>query len=315
MSKIQALQSDYLSPVFLKQVLPVILENNVPVARSKSLSLLDVFSSDFEAAMERQTPDLAFLDFRHWYYPDDKFDEYIQRVAEFNLPAVCIGESPYGFERPSCDITAYEHKLYKRMKRASDILRLKSPSTTIVSPAISIVDPTLQENYLDFFIHNRGCFDVYSVHCVYDLKEQIAGLLTAFLNQVLHALPKPVWVTQWAVPSCEHSIENSMSITMMDWKPSSHAQAAQSLRSGFRSIEEVAGKNTKWFFTGLDRDQYVSTGRIPNFWDGYAYRNNPADAAAWDARHFLGAVDYQGNIKMEVLESLFEIVKNNEQKG
>jgi hypothetical protein len=308
--KIQALQHDWTSPVFAKKVLPLLLQNDLAVVKSKTLFLNDVYLEDYFISMQVETPVLSVLDCCHWHYPDEAFDRYLRRIASFNLPAVCFGESPFGFERPFSELYTFEEQLYKRTKMLFDTFRLHSPSTQLVSPGISLVSPELQDHYLDYFIHNRRYFDIYAVHCTYDLKEQTLGLLTAFLNQVLQVLRKPVWVTQWAVPACDHSVVNPMSITPLDWQPITQVQAAYQLRAGFLAIEEIAGPQTRWFFTGIDRDEYTTIGKVPNMWDGYAYRANPVDSSSWSYRNFLGAVDYNGVVKSIVLDSLFQLLKN-----
>lgn len=311
MSKIQVLQHDVNNTVLMKNVYTELAANKVQLAKFKTLLLTEVYSDDYSASIKSVPPDMAIIDFRHWLYPDDVFDKYIRRIASFELPYVCLGESPFEFERPCVDLSSFEEKLYKRTKIASDLLRSLSPKTKIVSPAIGIIDPEFQENYLNFFIHNRKCFDIYSAHCIYDLEEQTLGLLTSFINQVLQTLRKPVWVTQWSVPSCEHKISNQSSLTPLDWIPKSHHEAAMQLSRGFREIEEVAGNNTKWFFSGMNRDCYVPTGKMPSFWDGYEYRAYMPGTSSWSYKHFLGCLTYKDELKTEIFNAVMDLAREH----
>lgn len=306
MPKIQALQGSIDS-----KVLPLLTENGIEVVQEEDLMLTHVFEDSFRINM-LNSKSIGRMDHRHWYYEDELFAEYVHTIASFQLPAVCLFESPFGHELPNVDIHLFEKKLYERTRLAANAFRINSPGTKIISPAICLVHPKYQERYLDYFIHNRSFFDIYGLHCIYDMKEQTLGLLTAFLNQVLSALRKPVWVTRWAAPSCEHPIENPFAITASTWQPSHYSDAAAALRSGFRAINEVT-KDTQWFFTGFGKDDYDAAKDVPSIWEKSTYPVLQDEVPVWDFYHFLGAVTYQGQLKQPILDAFFEIAqKNNE---
>jgi hypothetical protein len=310
MSKIQALQCKWLTSEFSTKVLPLLYENGIEVVREEELTLTKVFDEAYRAKMLTTQPTLSRLDHRHWYYDDEVFVNYIHTVSAFNLPAVCLFDSPFGYELPNADIHVFEKKLYERTELAYQILKTNSPTTTVVSPAICIIDPEHQERYLDYFIHNRSFFDVYGLHCIYDMKEQTTGLLTALLTQVLGALRKPVWVTRWAVPSCEHRVENPFAILASNWTPMNHNAGAAALRAGFRAIEDLC-KETRWFFAGLGKDDYGAEKDVPSMWDNSMYPMPETEIRAWDFYHFLGALTYQNQIKQPILDAFFEIAKKH----
>jgi len=310
MPKIQALQCKWLTGEYSTRILPVLLENDIEAVREEELILTKAFDEAYRAKMLVTQPALSRLDYRHWYYDDEVFANYLHTVSSFKLPAICLFESPFGYELPNIDINIFEKKLYERTELAYRIIKTNSPETTVVSPAISIVDPQHQERYLDYFIHNRSYFDVYALHCIYDMREQVAGLLTTLLTQALSALRKPVWVTRWAVPSCEHVIENPFAVTASNWKPMSHNEGAAALRAGFRAIENIS-RETKWFFVGVGTDDYDAAKDVPSMWESSSYPMLETEVRAWDFQHFLGALDYKGQIKQPILDAFFEIAQQN----
>jgi len=251
---------------------------------------------------------LVNLDFKHWYDTDEVFENYITKISLIKPPAVCLFDRPYDYERPAqLHIDDFEKKLYFRSKLASSILR--DHGVKVVSPAISIVPQEYQSRYLNYFVHNRLLFDVYSMHCCYDYREQSTALLTSFLQQVLNVLKKEVWVTRWAVPSCEHPIENRHVIGKSSWTPMSYTESAVKMTHIYKTFNEMSN-DCKWFYTGLSIDDYAPDKNIPNiFWDNQHYPSL-LTGITWNHFHFMGFINYKNEMKTHLMQTLQNINKN-----
>ncbi|MFA5385919.1 MAG: hypothetical protein WC364_14900 [Eubacteriales bacterium] len=306
-AKIHTLKGEWLKGDFATQVLPVLCSNNIGTLSEEKLYLTHIFQDAYRAKILTLSPFIGVLDPCHWYYDDALFTNYIQAVASLHLPAICVFESPFGIEKPPINIHDFERKLYKRTEIAYAILKQLSPTTTVISPPISIVAPEFQDMYLDYFIHNRAYFDVYGLHCVYELQEMTIGLITSFLLQVLTTLDKPVWITRWAVPACEYSTSDRSIATCL-WKPVNYAVASAMLRTGFRIIEKIT-TNTKWFFVGIGKDDYDPNKAAPDMWDKFTLPS--ISVSNWGYQHFLGIIDNQNKLKQPILDEFLSIVNNH----
>ncbi len=309
-AKIYALEGDWLGKTYYKHILPRLSEASVPISKTKKIPLTSLDDERYwnDPSLSNSV-DIAVLDHRHWYFDDEVFEKYVRKIATIEFKAVCLGECPFGFERPpQVDIQSFESKLYDRMKLASTVIRQKQKST-IIPPAVHVLDDQYQEIYLDFFIHNRALFDVWSLHCCYDMTEQKTAVLTSFLNQLLITSRREVWVTKWAVPSCEHAVHNPNAIISSSWtQPFSYTHAAGRMRHIFGEIESICDDKTKWFFCGTGQDAYHPAAKTPDpLWRPYSLFLEGQDNISWGFQHFLGSITHTNEIKEPVINTFLQL--------
>lgn len=255
---------------------------------------------------------IAKIDFRHWYYNDDEFQDYVRKVSSIQFPAVMLGDSPYGHERPrQVQVESFEKKLFERTKILSDAIKNKNPKTKIISPSVCLVDYEFRDKYLEYFLYNRQYFDVYSLNCAYDTDERSLALLTALLNELLQVLSKEVWVTRWSVCSSDELVQNTFTIADANWKPPHPSESAQRLKSVFTTIESITKGKSKWFFSGGFKDEYHPSSKIVEpIWKKYPHLY-PESSPVWGPSHFMGLVDYHNKIKEPILEALIDLHAKN----
>lgn len=311
MDKINVLEGDWIDDPYYDFVLPKIAEAKISICKQKTLPLTRLYDNEYWGSLRVHRVDLAVLDYRHWYYDDATFFEYVKKISEIKFPAICFSESPFGFELPSIDISSFEKKLYERSKTFSNLIRHKQPTTVLLSPAIRVLfDYDKQERYLDYFFHNYSLFDAYSLHCCTDMKEHRLGALTAFLQQILRTSFKPTWITKWAIPSCDHGIESEKMLQPTDWKPVRSPMAVRNLRKTYDAINEVAQNNTHWFFVGVGQDIYHPNKTVPiPYWQTSSLYRSDNPSTSWQPEHFMGCVDYLGAVKEKVLQGFLDLYR------
>lgn len=271
------------------------------------LPISHLFDDAFWGALRSSNKHLlGRVDFRHWTYSDEDFYFYAKRIASVEFPAIILGDSPYGYERPSfVDDAAFTKKLFERMGILSKSIKAQFPKTKIVSPSVCIVDEPYRSKYLDFFIHNRNLFDVYSLNCAYDMQEQSTAILTAFLNQVVSVLPKETWVTRWSVPSSATEISGTNSIS--SWTPFNFRAAESRLKTVFADIESITSGKAKWFFTGCTKDDYDPFLKVSEAIWKPAWHVFPDNSNSWNYSHFMGLVDCNSNQKEPIIKALLDL--------
>ncbi|KKL03531.1 hypothetical protein LCGC14_2625240, partial [marine sediment metagenome] len=224
-----------------------------------------------------------------------------------------VAESPLGFEMPSnVDISAFEKKLHERTKIISNLIKSKHSKTILLSPAIRVLsDVDIQERYLEYFFHNRTLFDAFSLHCCTDMKDHQLGALTSFLNQILKSSFKPTWITKWGIPSCDHLVESSRMIVPSTWKPVPSSMAVRNFQKTYETINEVAKDNTVWFFVGIGEDMYHPNEEAPTAcWQPNSLYRSDQVSSSWSSEHFIGAIDYEGNLKERMLNGFLNLYKS-----
>ncbi len=311
--KLTILEGEWLGREYYSNILPQLNQKNIPTAHSQIIPLTKLHDKEYWGALRSShNIDIASLDHRHWFYEDDIFEQYVDKIASVSFPAVCMFDCPFGYEMPNANLVAFEKKLYERSKILSDALRARQEKTTIISPAISMVNLEHQDTYLSYFVHNRTLFDVYGMHICYDMRETLTGILTAFLNQVLGVVRKPVWITKWAIPSLQQPIDNLETLSSSVWKPMIYSEAARKLTHTFQVIEEITQGNSKWLYAGMGLDAYnrYSTGPS-SFWDQYPLYRFNATKFGWDFYHFMGTMTHDGHIKRPILDAVMELADAN----
>ena len=111
MPQIQALHGSILNGQnrYAAKVLPLLLLNEraIDIVHEEDLTLTHVFEDSYRIKMLNSSPQtrlgsplpialMGRMDHRHWYYDDELFAKYIHTIASFQLPTVCLFESPFG---------------------------------------------------------------------------------------------------------------------------------------------------------------------------------------------------------------------------
>ena len=259
---------------------------------------------------------LAVPDFRHWLFEDDVFQLYAERIATVNFPMVALFESPLGFEMPPrIPLDVYVRKIFDRIALLASTIKERSKGTILLSPAISAIHEKYQQKYLDLFVHNRQYFDGYAVHCCNDMTEHTLGQLSSLLTQVMSILPRPVWVTKWAVPCFDDKVINPQVMGPSGWQPYKSVAAGHRLNRSFELIESlVRTSGSHWFYTGFGQDIYKPRA-VPGkqeFWQPFATSIVPEEYPyGWEYWHFLGMMTAENKIKTRLLENLIRLAEKN----
>lgn len=242
---------------------------------------------------------IGLIDFRHWLYEDDIFKAYLEKIKRTQLKYLIFCEEPFGFETPSIAWKQYKDKVLERTEQFYSTV--KTQDRTIISPRIHYIkDQDNYESHIDYFAHTRSFFDVYALDLCYDLNEITFARITSLLHEVLNTLNKPVWVTHWALPSCDHVLET----TTTDWKKVSQKEASQKMVAMYTAIEHMTKNNCTWFYTGVDKDLYHLHKRPgSNEWWNYSYKTLE-NKEKWQFYHFCGMFDYTFLLKQTVFDEL-----------
>jgi len=285
-----------------ESILPRFTAAGIPIVKQEVLSLTRLHDKEYWNNLSQRKIDLALLDQRHWFYPDDVFKTYVKKISSHPFCAVCMFDSPFEYEdQLGVDASALEKKFHERSKILSTAIRSRQ-KTIIVSPSLTIMEAENQKRFVDYLVYNRSLFDVYGMHCCMDVTDHSMGFLLGLLNQALTCLRKPVWVTRWAVPSCEYSIESSRVIqperTLTNYKT-----AARNLKTMYQVVGDLA-TDSRWFFAGAGADIFHPDKSVSYFWDDSPYLSK---ITKWSGEHFLGLVTPEGEIKEEVLEALLQM--------
>ncbi len=306
-SNIDALEGSWLGKSYNDYILPVLERANIPRFQERLIP----FDADINESVDGI--DLAVLDYRLWYCSDDTFFRYIKSISARKFRAVSIFENPYGWERPrNVDLYAFEKKLSQRTETACKILRAESPKTKIISPAIRVLDENLQRKYLNYFLHHRNLFDVYAIHCCTEVNDHSIGALATFLYQVVKVLAKPVWVTRWSVPACDHKITSTSLMESTRWEQISSIEASVKLGTMYKALNEVSRDEIRWHFAGTGQDIYNPTVSPPDIWNVNRMYLSNESSCLWMPEHFIGGVDHTGKVKQAIINAFLEIALSND---
>lgn len=265
-------------------ILPRFIEKGISVVKQETLLLTQLHNKDYWRSISQQDISLALLDPNHWHYSDDVFNEYARKIASVPFLAVCMFDNPYKHKH----VFNFDKMLEERSMVLSDSIRSRQKKTVIISPPIQVVETDIQKRFLDYLVQNRSLFDAYGVHCCMHVTDHSMGFLTGLLHQALTALSKPVWVTRWAIPSREYSLEGR--VIQSDTPTNNYVLAARNLKTMYQCIDEISPQ-TKWFFAGAGADEFDSDKTV----------------SKWTDKHFLGLVTPTGEIKEPILKSFLDI--------
>lgn len=278
----------------------------LPAVTHQTLSLTRLHDAYYWMNIETLPPQVASLDFRHWYFDDATFYKYAKKVANLPLLSIRIFDCPFGFERPNIPAGAFQRKLYERTKIITDLLHRFQPSTCRLSPFITNVPSAMHDDYLRFFVDHRACFNAYSLDTCYDLTDRSYGFLTSFLHQVLKVQPRPIWAL-WSIPSCDHAIQlNDLNGEEGNWKSVQQKAAVAKALQIFEATEKMSNGACNWFiFAGQD---FYSPRKSPSdaFWHPEHFFHSHTRQDTWQPCHFTGLVDHEGNVKQSMLQVILD---------
>jgi len=313
--KINILEGSWVTKSYRKLIVPDLTKAGVPFFRQQILPITKIYDDEYWGELRSSHRiDLAIPDYRHWFFPDDVFEKYIERLASVRFPVLCIFEAPFGFEMPKIDIEAFAKKLFERSSKLAYAIKEKHPDTTLLSPSIYALKEHYRDQYLDFFIHSRHLFDGYAVNCCNDLSEHTLGEMSSFLDQVMSVSPKRLWITKWAVPCFDGKVINSQVMGPDGWAPYQSNMAGHRLQRSFSLIESIARIGSHWFYVGTGMDFYKPR-RVPGpneYWEGSATPVIPEEYSyRWQYRHFLGLLTSDGKVKEKLLKSFISLASNH----
>lgn len=247
------------------------------------------------------------LDFRHWAHSDEDFDRYLKKVTSIYFPSYAPSDCPFDYESPAQTIQSFSQKVYARTRRAAEVIRQRQPDSLILSPSICLSRE--MDRYLEFFVHNRNYYDVYSLHCCNDGGDESTSALGTFLRRVLSVLRKPVWATRWGLSSCDGPITSSKTMAISSWRPVSLHEAAARYQHSFRMVEDIAQNDVRWFITNLCLDEFsplVNPSNAPK----YRHYMNVHDSNEWSWQHFTGLASFNKVPKLVILKKLADIARS-----
>lgn len=315
--KINALEGPWVDADAHGKVYPRFDQASIPIFQQQTLPLTQLHNDDYWWGLRAANPiDIAVPDYRHWWYEDKVFEEYVERLASIRFPVFCLAESPFGFELPEIDLKTFARKVFERLQLLSLSIRKNHPETVVLSPGIGLIEEKYRRFYLDFFVQNRHLFDGYALHICNDMREHSLGQIASFLNQVITVVNKPLWITKWAIPAFEGRVVNTQVMGGVGWEPSSYSEASRRLMKSFTFFESVASEGSYWFYTGTGKDVYKPRRVVgpKEFWEpnnsAFISKNHTQD---WHYRHFLGMLTADGVFKERLFRGIAQLAK--EQNG
>lgn len=315
MKKINVLTGTRMEKTYSSQIHSRFVESGVPTWCQEVLPLTQLYNDAYWWGLNASDKVyMAIPDHRHWYYDDDVFEAYVERVSSVEFPVFCLGEAPFSFEMPSrVDSKSFTKKLFERIGILAHRIRERHPSTVLLAPGIGIVPEKSIQMYLDFFVHNRQHFDGYAVHICNDMREHNLGKVSSLLNQVMKILPKKIWVTKWAVPCLDERVINPQVMASSGWQPYKQKDAVRRLEHSFTFFESMASAGSVWFYTGTDRDLYKPK-KVPGcheLWQSQPTHVPEEYSYDWQYWHFLGLLTSDGVPKDELLEGIVRLANSN----
>lgn len=312
--KINVLQGDWADKSYYKEVFPHLERAKIRTFNEQILPITRTYDNDYWWNLRSvHRIDIAVTDPRQWMFEDEVFDEYVNKICSVQFPIVCIFQSPLEEKPHQVDVQSFIGKLSARTIQLVSSIRKSHSGTVVLSPAIEVIDESLQKPYLDYFIEHRQYFDGYTVHCCNDFTEHTLAKLSSFLNQVMMVLPKKLWVTRWAVPTLDGQIINPHFIGGSGWAPYQSNAAELRLHRSFTLLDSIASMGSYWFYTGIGADLYSPRLKPSpkDFWRTNLSYQPQRYSYDWDYWHFLGMLTSDGQLKSRFLNSFVQFAHNS----
>lgn len=274
----------------------------------QAIGSLPIVFDDEQYADLIELNDIIILDSQHWYYDDDVFEKYINKLAEAKFFAVRIADSMWNMEFPvSYRPDSFLKTAIDRTKKLYNVFQKKSPGTCIVSPTIEEVREEDRSLVIDYFRACSKCFAVYGFACDFNpLQESIVAKHTALLNSVLTCGNLPIWVVRWCMASHQTAVM-SHKIGGEQLEIPTYIGAARRFRQIYDLVNSL-GSVYEWFFTGAGQDSF-SISKKPS--ETCYWRRGHVEMDDWDHRHFGGLYNYEGQLKKPVIQAFVNLAPTN----
>jgi len=280
----------------LKLRLPIVLRKTVPLCRFEVEPIEEI---DYDEH-------LISLDFRHWYYSDDVFDDYINYIAKLKPHYLFVFDAPYVHERPwKVDIEAFAYRLSYRCSKLVDLMRRESPETILIAPNISVLFEHKQI-YMDFLMHHHHLFDVYSVMCANNMNDISIGMISSMTKEISDLSKKPIWLL-CAIPCGESMRTKDISYDAFD--PLTEDMAVYKMNRTFELFQAI-NQDTSLFYFGIGKDTFdpITKPDPSDFWNDSVHFKSENK---WDWFHFLGLTDHSDRVKAYLLKGILNLAKKN----
>jgi len=136
------------------------------------------------------------------------------------------------------------------------------------------------------------------------------GVLSSLTHEVLSILHKPVWVTRWSIPTCDHDIKDKNSLEKLDLNLLSSRSAVNKMLKYYEAINDIARDEIFWFYGGLNKDVYSASRSVCSIKSKFMsiFCNVHQEMASWNEYCFMGIGDYKGSIKNHVFSMLEDLI-------
>lgn len=296
--RFNAVQCGFNISCFCKSTLIPQLKNKMPVGIKETIFIPSVsipkIKSDFR---------FSFLDYRHWYYNDDVFEQYLNRVLSFKPEYLFIFDKPFDHERPwKIDTPTFEKKMIYRAERIKSFFKNNSPETQLVSPFIFSVHDLYLKAYSNFLALTHHLYDYYSVFCSNDMSDMSIGRINSLLKEILNHSDKPIIVFV-AIPCGKN--KNSE-----DYSPFNEKVATEKLVQLINLFNSIS-QNCYYFYFGIDKDVYDENKKPSpfDFWNNEMPLDTYIMEYKWDWHSFLGLTDSRGKVKIGLMKTILDIAE------
>lgn len=270
------------------------LAQNMPVLEKHTLSLL-----------EQNYPQCQFvsLDWRHWYYNDTIFEQYIDKVAISKPEYLFVFDNPYDHERPwKIDIKTFAKKLSQR----THIIKEATPNTKLISPLISVIYYDFRPHYYNYLAKHSNLFDYYSVLCSNDMTDTSIGAISSTLKELNNKNRKETFLLT-AIPCLDKMEKNIKRSTIADFVPFNEKDAVFKIKQLFNVFNSIT--NIYMLYFGIGKDLFHPE-TLPSSMDFWGDHTLPLDAYIledrWQWIHFLGLVDHSDRVKVQLMKGLID---------
>lgn len=279
----------------------------LPLLNCEMVPLFSLYSPRYWMFIQAEEHDVIRMDPRHWYYDDETYQYYVERLASLSARAVLVFDSPFTYEKP----VYFPDRLFEDfVARRAEILynefKKRNSKAKLISPAVSGgIGEENEHRTVAFLVNHHSLFDAIAVHCFGELAQRELAHLSKLLGNVLSPAPKPVWVTHWCV-SAGSSVSKRPKGS--GYLPLPMDEAARRLIDSYRTIDIMCHGKTVWFYAGLAGDIYAPELRSPSDYAdprrAFEITKGRGGLKEWDAFHFLGLISTEGIVKDEICKAL-----------
>lgn len=261
---------------FWDNVYPLIKYSNLPIIKSKKISVHETMS------LSNDKYDIVFMDDKILYFDDEIFLEYLNYVIKLSKK-ICLFELPFSI---SVDIKS----IIRKTKLAYEYIKNKDDSICLISPAID-------NTRISYFENNAKFFDAYAVHFYKEHNSVNIASITSALSKVIKFDKKKVYVTKYASPCYDKLLVNTF--LNQEWEPGNSFDGAINIKNLCAALNKISN-NIDYYYCGTYNDIYNQNNR-KNFIEHSEFNK-------WEPIHFCGLCDYEGNLKEPLIHSIINHV-------